>query len=60
MLGLGFISIRQYRNISHGIGGHAIIAVPRDRTISCMNARVACALLTRHKTNSQQHSHKRA
>jgi len=33
---LGFISIRQYRDIVRGIGDLAIIVAPRDHTRSCM------------------------
>jgi len=32
---IGFTSIRRYCDIDHGIGDVAIIAAPRDRTISC-------------------------
>jgi len=39
------MSIRRYRDIDHRIGDLAIIVAPRDRTISCTNARLACALL---------------
>jgi len=42
---LGFILIRQYHDIDRGIGDLAIIAAPRDCTISCINARLTSALL---------------
>jgi len=42
---VGFISIRRYRDIDPGRGDLAIIATPRDRTISCTNARLMRALL---------------
>ena len=35
---VGFISITRYRNIDRGIGDLAIIAAPRDQTISPMKA----------------------
>ena len=42
---VGFVSITQYRNIDRGICNLAIIAAPRDRTISLMKASLTHALL---------------
>jgi len=42
---LGFISIRRYYDIDRGIGDIAIIATPRDQTISRTNTRLTCTLL---------------
>jgi len=42
---VGFILITRYRDIDRGIGDLAIIAVPRDQTISRMKASLTHALL---------------
>ena len=42
---LGIISITRYHDINCGLIDLAIIAAPRDRTISCMNARLTRALV---------------
>jgi len=46
VFGLGFISIRRYRNIDRGISDLAIIVAPIDWTISCTNACLTAQQLT--------------